>query len=908
MKGGSRPVRPKTSIGFRAGRIAADGWSKLRPLRPTGKPASAASTQPQDPGPLSGPSVVPRDPRLVDGPWTDLDGEAVLRAQRDAARLARESSRHSPGQVRRTATLDIAAVAALNQQAAAERERKAQAEREAKEALARRRAEERAAERAAAKAEKDAARLAARRGKEPDDPGKGPSLGDDASGAAKRKRSPGKGPDVLVAEAYEDGACRLHAIQSGMHRLRADAGTAVQDEEDLKSLLQRIQHRVKDAVVGGDPRHHQRGHPPRPQQLHQARRDDVVAAAGTGLATCRTLVDLVPQLNAFVAAHERNVVLPRELARTSLAHSAQSYFVKPLGALTVPAAYWWFQEGHLHTTLPEALDALATGFVGESLAHIVQCELDGLRETGGIREYIPSFKELLCVLREHGTENEWCHRFQAGLKCSSLQQCWRGHEPRAHEQLQRGVLAGDADPAVARRDQHQRMRPAERHNARQPGGVGARGAGLHPDQSAVDLGAQEPVAISLEGDAGVARSQPLRIRPPQRVHGEEAQVPAAQGPKTLCNACGVLAVGEHFGRRPSNVVFMGMGEPMLNLPSVLAALRALREDLGMGARHLTLSTVGVPGTLRQLAARRLQVTLAVSLHAPTQELRERIVPSARVYPLQALMADCTKYFEVSGRRVSFEYTLMAGVNDQPQHAIELTRLLRQHRSMRCHVNLIPWNAVDDAGAWMMGDLGEFKSPSREAVEIFKSILEERRVPVSVRITRGLEAAAACGQLRNMYQKTPLQEFERRGCHCRKIPASRASLAMAARDLTLHISSKLAGEWSAPNVAGMLTAPVLEYLVSKWSDLDTMVKTRLLLAPLAMKGASLEELRPQLQAMVEAGVADKDEWVRVMALAVGPYDGRIHLGAVAADFKLVGKTLDELVSGLREADPLLYRPQ
>ncbi len=73
-------------------------------------------------------------------------------------------------------------------------------------------------------------------------------------------------------KAYEDGACRLHAIQSGMHRLRADAGTAVQNEEDLKSLLQRIQHRVKDAVVGGDPRHHQRGHPPRPQQLHQARR------------------------------------------------------------------------------------------------------------------------------------------------------------------------------------------------------------------------------------------------------------------------------------------------------------------------------------------------------------------------------------------------------------------------------------------------------------------------------------------------------------------------------------------------------------------------------------------------------------------------------------------------------------
>ncbi|KAK2080343.1 hypothetical protein QBZ16_000196 [Prototheca wickerhamii] len=122
----------------------------------------------------------------------------------------------------------------------------------------------------------------------------------------------------------------------------------------------------------------------------------------------------------------------------------------------------------------------------------------------------------------------------------------------------------------------------------------------------------------------------------------------------------VLAVGEavHASpdgpRRVSHVVFMGMGEPLLNLPSVVEALRLLREELGLGGRALTLSTVGVPGALRQLAARRLQATLAVSLHAPTQELRERIVPSARAYPLDALMHDCDRYFAydwVKGCRV-----------------------------------------------------------------------------------------------------------------------------------------------------------------------------------------------------------------------------------------------------------------
>jgi 23S rRNA (adenine2503-C2)-methyltransferase len=211
----------------------------------------------------------------------------------------------------------------------------------------------------------------------------------------------------------------------------------------------------------------------------------------------------------------------------------------------------------------------------------------------------------------------------------------------------------------------------------------------------------------------------------------------------------VLTVGEAFGQRVSNVVFMGMGEPLLNLPSVMRAHAFLTQDLGIGARHVTISTVGVPNALRQLAAHVVQSTLAVSIHAPTQALREQIVPSARAYPLEALMQDCAQYFEVTGRRVTFEYCLLAGVNDAAEQAEELAALLRRHGGMRSHVNLIPWNPVDES---------EFARPSRAGVARFVAALERRGVTVSVRHTRGLEAAAACGQLRNMHQKQPLPGF------------------------------------------------------------------------------------------------------------------------------------------------------
>jgi 23S rRNA (adenine2503-C2)-methyltransferase len=118
---------------------------------------------------------------------------------------------------------------------------------------------------------------------------------------------------------------------------------------------------------------------------------------------------------------------------------------------------------------------------------------------------------------------------------------------------------------------------------------------------------------------------------------------------------------------------MGMGEPLLNLPSVTAAVRYLQTHIGISGRAITVSTVGVPNAIAKLAAQRLTCTLAVSIHAPNQQLRERIIPSAKVYPLEALMQDCRGYFDATGRRVTFEYTLMSGVNDGLQEVRERDR-------------------------------------------------------------------------------------------------------------------------------------------------------------------------------------------------------------------------------------------
>lgn len=197
----------------------------------------------------------------------------------------------------------------------------------------------------------------------------------------------------------------------------------------------------------------------------------------------------------------------------------------------------------------------------------------------------------------------------------------------------------------------------------------------------------------------------------------------------------VLTVQEDFQRRVSNIVFMGMGEPLLNLENVAAAIRCLNQDIGIGQRLITVSTVGIPGWIRRFAEYQFQVTLAVSLHASNQALRERLIPSAHHYSIDMLLNECREYVQKTGRRVTFEYILLAELNDRPEHASELANHLRGFQS---HVNLIPYNPIQEV---------DYKRPSEHRVQQFVQALKQRHIAVSVRYSRGLEADAACGQLR-----------------------------------------------------------------------------------------------------------------------------------------------------------------
>lgn len=202
----------------------------------------------------------------------------------------------------------------------------------------------------------------------------------------------------------------------------------------------------------------------------------------------------------------------------------------------------------------------------------------------------------------------------------------------------------------------------------------------------------------------------------------------------------IIGFARHLARdrkRLTNVVFMGMGEPMANYRAVWQSVETLtdRAGFGLGARHVTLSTVGhVPG-IRKLADEKLQVGLAVSLHAPDEALRERLIPTAHRFPLPAIMAACREYADKTHRRVTFEYCLMEGVNDDPAQARALADLLR---GLNCHVNLIPVNPTAD---------NTIRRPARTRTLAFQHELVARGVPCTVRVEKGVEIAAACGQLR-----------------------------------------------------------------------------------------------------------------------------------------------------------------
>ncbi len=187
-------------------------------------------------------------------------------------------------------------------------------------------------------------------------------------------------------------------------------------------------------------------------------------------------------------------------------------------------------------------------------------------------------------------------------------------------------------------------------------------------------------------------------------------------------------------RRVSNVVFMGMGEPLANYDAVWLALRRLNADVGISARHLTVSTVGIVPGIDRMATENLPVNLAVSLHAANDELRSRLVPINRRYPLGELMSACRRYLELKNRRISFEWALMDGINDSMRDAEELASLVLP---LHAHVNLIPLNPTPG-----------YPTPGSppQKVERFNTRLSELGVNVTVRQNRGSEIDAACGQL------------------------------------------------------------------------------------------------------------------------------------------------------------------
>jgi 23S rRNA (adenine2503-C2)-methyltransferase len=197
----------------------------------------------------------------------------------------------------------------------------------------------------------------------------------------------------------------------------------------------------------------------------------------------------------------------------------------------------------------------------------------------------------------------------------------------------------------------------------------------------------------------------------------------------------VLTVQEDFQQRVSHIVFMGMGEPLLNLPEVVSAIHCLNKDIGIGQRCMTVSSVGLPHKIQEFAEHHLQVTFAVSLHASNQALRAKLIPSANHYPLKNLLNDCRDYVNITGRRVTFEYVLLANVNDSVEQAAELAQHLKGFQS---HVNLIPYNPISEV---------DYQRPNSQRINEFKCRLEQEYIAVSVRYSRGLETDAACGQLR-----------------------------------------------------------------------------------------------------------------------------------------------------------------
>ena len=208
----------------------------------------------------------------------------------------------------------------------------------------------------------------------------------------------------------------------------------------------------------------------------------------------------------------------------------------------------------------------------------------------------------------------------------------------------------------------------------------------------------------------------------------------------------IYAITRLTGERVSNVVVMGTGEPLDNFDNLLIFIRLLTDEEGLhiSQRNLTVSTCGLVPKIRELAEKKLQITLALSLHATTDEKRRKLMPIANKYSIRELMEACSYYFDQTGRRITFEYSLVGGVNDTDEDAGELIELVKP---LNCHVNLIPVNPIKERN---------FVQSEGSAIQAFKNKLEKNGINVTIRREMGRDIDGACGQLRRRHIERSLQ--------------------------------------------------------------------------------------------------------------------------------------------------------
>ena len=203
----------------------------------------------------------------------------------------------------------------------------------------------------------------------------------------------------------------------------------------------------------------------------------------------------------------------------------------------------------------------------------------------------------------------------------------------------------------------------------------------------------------------------------------------------------IMKVQEDLGKRVSNIVMMGSGEPLDNFENSKKFLKLVNEENGLniGYRHITLSTCGIVDKIYELADMEIPINLAISLHSPFDEERQEIMPVAKSYSIEEIIKACNYYISKTNRRITFEYSLIKGKNDSDREAKRLTELLR---GMLCHVNLIPINPIEER---------DFEKPDMEYINRFKNYLDKKKIPVTIRNSMGSDISGACGQLRRKFK-------------------------------------------------------------------------------------------------------------------------------------------------------------